>query len=801
MKFTPLLAFIIILVVLIITFFLSKGPIEPFISYNYSSNSNINTNQVNVPPYSTSRSIYKVYDSIYFDPQNGNVITLFGTPYTNNVDTTGQSLTNMILMPRTGSLVAEYDSQNNQGGFRNVAESKYLNESLSSSYTSWYYPNPSNTSSKLASSIEYQVFCFPWKNDTALFLNNIMQKSTVGIFSYNGSNNADGIIKTVNYSGGSSSNSNGSSGYNSYMNNGATIPGYNGSVGSSTYIVYNNVWFDTKSGTIIYQGNGNSSVNTDTSLQTGHSNRNYTILYNGSNVILGIPFSSNRSMVVVLGIDSSNPAYLNILNVVRFDPNMPNGIDGNNNNNSGNSQSTVNTFAPATAAPSTCGSGFPSGFNPNDYISKTQIVPPVCPQCPALPSFPTQAPVANTVKDVLTTLKDLGVIGVTPAPAPATAAPIVHVDMGPPTTNPGWGLANNIINQTGNIVTNAENVLGSTASNLISGATNLGVGAENVIGGAVSNVSNVANNVVSGATAVGVGAENVIGNTAKDVVRSTTALGLGAENVIGGTVKTAGELVGKTVTSAENVIGSSVIGAENVVGSSIAGATNLVGGTVNTAGNIIGGTINAAGGAVNTAGQTVSNVVTGAEQAIGNIGAGSSPVQIAPMSSAVYQGEVPVQTQPVQTQPVQQVIPIEPIREGGHITVGRAKAPEEEYEYVYEEVVTEEKPTPQVIIVQAPTPSLALMPTMPPMPTEEIYECEDDYYEEEDDYEPRPRRNKRANRERQEEPPSRTDTEAYKYYYNLPPGPGANGYYGAITNRNTGNDFMPMSSDLSRFGR
>lgn len=386
MKLTKFTVFIILLVVLIISLFFSNWvPIESFISYNYTSNTNISSTQVSVPPYSTTKSVYKVYDSIYYDPQTGNVIELFGTPYTNNVDTTGQSLTNMILMPRAGSLVVEYDAENNKGGFSNVAESSYLNAQLSPSFTSWYYPNSSNTSSKLTNSIEYQVFCFPWKTDTVLFVNDIMKRATVGIFSYIGSS-PNGLVKTVNYN--IAYNINNKSDYNNYMGPGTTIPGYNGQVGSNIFKVYSDIWFDTQTGLIIYVDSTKSasSAATDTSLQFATSNRNYTIVNTGNNIVLGIPFSTNRTMIVVLGADQSNSSYLTILNVVRFDPSMPNGIDSTLADSG--VKPPIAPAAPAapastcnTTAPS-CGGGGnsapavnPYAFNPSDYIAKTQIVP------------------------------------------------------------------------------------------------------------------------------------------------------------------------------------------------------------------------------------------------------------------------------------------------------------------------------------------------------------------------------------------------------------------------------------------
>jgi hypothetical protein len=858
MKLTNFTVFIILLVVLIISLFFSKWiNVEPFISYNYTANTNISSNQVSVPPYSTTKSVYKVYDSIYYDSQNGNVIELFGTPYTNSVDTTGQSLTNMILMPRAGSLVVEYDAANSKGGFSNVAESSYLNAQLTSSYTSWYYPNSSNTSSKLTNSIEYQVFCFPWKTDTVLFVNDIMKKATVGIFSYIGSS-PNGLVKTVNYN--IAYNINNKSDYNHYMGPGTTIPGYNGQVGSNIYAVYSNIWFDTQTGSIIYVDTTKSasSAATDTSLQFATSNRNYTIINSGNNIILGIPFSTNRTMIAVLGGDQSNSSYLTILNVVRFDPSMPNGIDSTLADSG--VKPPAATAAPAappasscsTTAPS-CGGGAPAAnpyaFNPSDYIAKTQIVPPVCPACPAMPPVPTAAPASDTLVSVITQLKDLGIIntvgGSPPTQAPPPPQTSQNVSANGP-TNPGWGLANNILSGTGNVLTSAENVVGNTAGNVIGGATqigtgavsgatqigtsaisgaaNVGVGAENVIGSVASNVSNVASNAISGATALGVGAENVIGNVATNLIGGATNLGTGAENVVGKAVGTAGNLAGKTVDTAGNVIGTSVKSAGNVIGGTVNAASNVVGGTVNAASNVVTGAENIVGGTVNTAGNLAGKVVTSAENTIGNVAAASMPVNIHGT------GPISIATAAPQQQMVgpsavaaSQVIgmPNQPSNiTGGNVYTGSGapSAPQEDqYEYVYEEIVPEDEyeyrrggrgsralppvqatPPPQIIYIQAPTPaSAALMPTMPPMPTEEIYECEDEDDEEEE--RPKPKKEKKHKKSDKGAP----HDQIADYYYNVPVA-SSGGYFGSSRDSAADGgerDFLPMSSDLSKFGR
>ena len=109
-KLTPLVMFLFILVLFLISiyFMYNVGKTEGFISYNQ----NIPTlNQLYISQYSKFNLVYKLFDSIYFDSINGNIIELFGQQYstackrnhkqtTNIIDTTGSSLTDIVLISR-----------------------------------------------------------------------------------------------------------------------------------------------------------------------------------------------------------------------------------------------------------------------------------------------------------------------------------------------------------------------------------------------------------------------------------------------------------------------------------------------------------------------------------------------------------------------------------------------------------------------------------------------------------------------------------------------------------------------------
>ena len=82
LKFSPLILFIILLVVLIFstiickTCFFNSSNTEGFVSYQYDKDTTISQNQylVDLPQYSSKNPVTKLYDNLFFDKLNGNLI-------------------------------------------------------------------------------------------------------------------------------------------------------------------------------------------------------------------------------------------------------------------------------------------------------------------------------------------------------------------------------------------------------------------------------------------------------------------------------------------------------------------------------------------------------------------------------------------------------------------------------------------------------------------------------------------------------------------------------------------------------
>ena len=94
MKFSPIMIFVFILLVLALSIIFGdslKNLVTPtssssqrleegFLSYNYDAQSAFKDN-INIPYYSPTKQVHRLYDNLYYDPVNGSVIVLFGGQY------------------------------------------------------------------------------------------------------------------------------------------------------------------------------------------------------------------------------------------------------------------------------------------------------------------------------------------------------------------------------------------------------------------------------------------------------------------------------------------------------------------------------------------------------------------------------------------------------------------------------------------------------------------------------------------------------------------------------------------------
>lgn len=410
LKITPLIIFLVMLTILIVFTMICKLPFmqEGFISFQQSSSEG--SREV-IPQYNSSERPYKLYDSMYFDNINGNLIEVDSPAYVSgNVDLTGNTISSISVLPRNSVDVYTYEiSSTNQ-----ILPAQPT--TLNSSYKSMIYRSESDTTSK------YTVFYMPWGKKTYLHVintsTNPAQSEHFYLFSdtsvvYNKDLNSAPLTAS-SYIQDTDSNNN----YEIIISN------YNSA--RKVYQIQKYVKYDLKNGNLLITSNQNNSIevhkrNTESKIsinvsssdeeRTFGNDESYTSVdftvrllndESGANTVLFV-CQGFDSLVAVIGKDYQDNIVLKT--VKRFNPN---GLDNGEGIDSSSSVNNLTNTAYSdllsrflTDSPDDASiqdifknllnqqSSMQSEETTNldNYILKTQVVPPVCPACPACPNL------------------------------------------------------------------------------------------------------------------------------------------------------------------------------------------------------------------------------------------------------------------------------------------------------------------------------------------------------------------------------------------------------------------------------
>ena len=371
MKFTmtPLIMFLAIFILFLLSiYFVHNVNKEGFISYHYNA---IPLNQFYISQYSTSHLVYKLYDSIYFDNKNGNIIELFGkqfsntsnnTKTTNIIDINGSSLTDIIVISRplvshSKMILRYYDNSVSDV----KVDNSIIEHKMTNSYAYDMIPNESTLYSNQNISYNYQILYISWGNDTIIHIYDCSNMKNVNIGTYLFRNGYD--PNQFTYQGNLTS-SLGNYNMNDILNNqnNSFIPEmlYDVKKQNSLFQLTSNILFDTTCRYLIIRNRNSISVydgtmdddnispkmiysnitengkiiNTPNSINMDHFNK-FRVLYiydtEGSNLILymAIP-STKKTVIAVLCKNPSSPNHLIIKNVKTFNQDNVggSGLDG-----------------------------------------------------------------------------------------------------------------------------------------------------------------------------------------------------------------------------------------------------------------------------------------------------------------------------------------------------------------------------------------------------------------------------------------------------------------------------------------
>ena len=524
MKFSSLSLFLILLIVLVIVTLMCKwckSNMEGFIAYKHDVTE---LDKITLTQYSPgTNELYKIYDNTFFDNKNGNLVEVEGSAYDENAtpavgnDDTGVTISKIHIAPRIGNSIRSYEI---------TSPTDTLPEpetSIQNSYNSRVYKSRGTTTDS------YYSFIMPWHENTYIHMMNmssstatppIPQNISTSAFTYNSSaitfdllnSDMSGITESRNDSSSDNNKMVLEPLYNSerklyqisqfvhYDISNSNLLITTGDNENKTIKVHDRSGNSTLSLTASGTDNTEATTNGDDETIANTAFRSKIIPdISGQNMVLYVP-NAQKTLVALIHYNNSNN--LDLRNVCRFTPNgLDNGetdviedeAEENNDNAVENSYSNNNN-----------NNNLPELDN---YLLKTQIVPPVCPACPSCPS-------CNYNKGQNTCCSNCG-------------------------GNGGSGTND----KNGNSLVKGDKVSEASATPIKDAVGAVG----NVAGGAVGAAGDVASGAVGAAGNVASGAVGAAGNVATGAVG---AVGDVASGILG----TVGNVLGSGVNAAGNVL-------------------------------------------------------------------------------------------------------------------------------------------------------------------------------------------------------------------------------------------------------
>jgi hypothetical protein len=484
---------------------------EGLVDYNRDGSS---LTQITIPPYSTVKKVYKLHDNIYFDNTNANLI-LLGSSNTNITDIVGSTIYSLQVINRNSNteVIVKRDSSQN---LIQLTENMYTDNLTDIEKSLETFSVNVNA--------EYTLVYMSDDKDTYIHIINLITQKHISTFYFSLSSanmyslpDNTPILKTP------------SEIVSNYFQPIEYTPFYNNRLlNKITYYInydpYNAYIVVNISGGIMYYNHkGDSPVTNTVANSLNITDNTITNVMLKTLVLLN---DNEKTMTVIIkngfntiacvmaytvdnGVSSYYPKDVKRFkqfqggNAIHDGNTSGNAIPGGNGNAiPGGSDFSGNWYYGGDNSVSDYYKNF-FNSNFNDYILKTQIVPPVCPACPYCPS--------NSHNSVCTSCGGNG----------------------------GAGLA---INGNSNLGTQTQNI-----------ASNIGTGAQNV-------ASNVGSNAKSVGDYIGSGAQNIASNVGNNAKTVGDYIGSSAQNVasaVGSNVQNVVSAIGSNAKSVGDYIGSS----------------------------------------------------------------------------------------------------------------------------------------------------------------------------------------------------------------------------------------------------
>ena len=404
-----ILLFVLVFYILFSKFFRMEGlnQRDGFINF-YNSGTSVSA--IMIPQYSrNNQNVHKLYDNLFFDMDNGNVIEIIDSqaapPAGSSSDSSASSasITGITVIARDSSKSTRSFTAS-QNTFDQVPESRYTYNdfSVSAKYSNWSYIT------KCTVTDTYVLFYVAWNNDTYIHVMNKTTGKNVCDFIYSFDQNSPNLFLMPAAADSSpvpfvqfSSIPDVTTSTNNRM---VTVQQY--TPNKPIFKMSQNVYFDVNNGNLIIQNPTNNTVDIydrdqhkvttfdgTTQLTNTTVPKTWSVLDNNGNYL--VVYMASGLKTVIMLIEPNIQTGYNLVNAKRFDSN---GVSTSTSSlTTSTSVSAAATTAPPTPSPTPtptptltptltptptiATTGRYAGLDYNDYVLKTEIVPPVCPSC------------------------------------------------------------------------------------------------------------------------------------------------------------------------------------------------------------------------------------------------------------------------------------------------------------------------------------------------------------------------------------------------------------------------------------
>ena len=419
---SPLLLFFTLLIVLIIATTVKQWGLvsEGFISY-LNSTGNFSLQKVNA--YDNVNNIYKLYDDIFYDNRNGNVVIVTASPYASGADETDQSVSSIDVIPRKLNPAYSYVKGSDTAILSQRSEESKIS-TIESLDTAWFVRGVNSKN---------QLNYITWGNDTYLYVMDLTNSGVAGnTVAGNTSVEGNTVASSGSYSPSVAAYFNGSMKQSTntlsetislkttftYTSDGKDktniVVDFYDKV-KTAYQLVSGVWFDYKNGNLLISGtdkkldvyargsktpsytyNAVPQENTTPASQVSFSQSSVAPYFiqdgKGEHTIMYWPIGDNTILIVYKNVLESNGTVM-ARSFSRFTQEGLHTSSGKGTDTTdkgttdkdtnikidGENQDILDAFARWYIYFNTNAVG--SGDS-SDYLLKTQIVPPVCPACP-----------------------------------------------------------------------------------------------------------------------------------------------------------------------------------------------------------------------------------------------------------------------------------------------------------------------------------------------------------------------------------------------------------------------------------